>query len=552
MLGLISWAWIVYGIIVACFVFLSIAFVTYYQDRRESELLATAVTIAGLSLLFATLTLFPVDIFLVSSTVDKSTGLKKDWATPDTVYWITFIVRAVYYSCYAAIAVFSFLIIPFTYFFYEEYEEDRTTRERVAGAFKYTSFFVVISIIIVLVGLFIHPANDGKIDLDWFRNLISENIGERALSLITAILMLVGTIVFIFYTAPGMSLLPIGMIKGRRDIQTEDQEVSARLAINRENQRAITAKYANNNASMSTRDRKHLDALEMQESVLARRLRNIEETEHSWWSKLLKVVRPFEFLIGLIVLCLSILVVVSMTMTSIDKLRNSFCGAKCGYILPNTAIINPLDWILVRIERFFPVDLVLVLLIVLVFFFATVSGLLHIGVRFMWITLYKIRKAATQPQALLFGTVLMMLSLLALNYTLTMVVAPEYSHFGNQKFCNHTDNGARDCTKYPELIVPCDITAPPDICTPTVVSTLINRISLNIPLFGVIFYYAQWVFIAVFSIAFLIALFKAPQASATDEDIENLMEAEEEASLLDAAGNPRILKQRNNRSTSAV
>ena len=75
-----------------------IGFTRHYQDKHESELFATIVTILGLSLLFATLALVPVDIFLVSSTVDYSTGLKKDWANPDTVYWMTLTIQIIYYS----------------------------------------------------------------------------------------------------------------------------------------------------------------------------------------------------------------------------------------------------------------------------------------------------------------------------------------------------------------------------------------------------------------------------------------------------------------------
>jgi LMBR1 domain-containing protein 1 len=78
-----------------------IGFTRHYQDKHESELFATVITILGLSLLLATLALLPVDIFLVSSTVDYSTGLKKDWANPDAVYWMTLTIEIIYYGTYA-------------------------------------------------------------------------------------------------------------------------------------------------------------------------------------------------------------------------------------------------------------------------------------------------------------------------------------------------------------------------------------------------------------------------------------------------------------------
>lgn len=73
-------------------------------------------------------------------------------------------------------------------------------------------------------------------------------------------------------------------------------------------------------------------------------------------------------------------------------------------------------------------------LLIIYYFLATMSGLITIGVRFLWVSLYRIRKAATMPQGLLFITVLLTLSLLALNYSLTNVVAPGYAHFGSQVY----------------------------------------------------------------------------------------------------------------------
>jgi hypothetical protein len=46
----------------------------------------------------ATICLFPVDIALVSSTVDRNTGLRKHWATPERVSSIVFSLKVVYYG----------------------------------------------------------------------------------------------------------------------------------------------------------------------------------------------------------------------------------------------------------------------------------------------------------------------------------------------------------------------------------------------------------------------------------------------------------------------
>lgn len=76
-----------------------------------------------------------------------------------------------------------------------------------------------------------------------------------------------------------------------------------------------------------------------------------------------------------------------------------------------------------------------------------------------------------------------------------------------------------------------------EICTPTVSSTLIDRITLNTPFFGLIFYYSQWIFLVSFSLGFLISLFKSPnhhQHHHLDEEDQDIhQQDDEQAGLLD-------------------
>ncbi|CAG8727216.1 26347_t:CDS:2, partial [Racocetra persica] len=152
-------------------------------------------------------------------------------------------------------------------------------------------------------------------------------------------------------------------------------------------------------------------------------------------------------------------------------------------------------------------------------------GVVFIGIRFLWITLYRIRKSATPPQGLLFGSLLLMLSLLALNYTITMVVAPQYAQFGSQKYCNYVVNGVRNCTDFPNLIIPY-------ICTPTAISTFIQRITVNTPFFGVVFYYSQWAFLTILALGFVYSTIR-PQSYITLDDYDE--ESEESERLLNSS-----------------
>ncbi|KAM3578990.1 hypothetical protein VKS41_008526 [Umbelopsis sp. WA50703] len=532
--ALVGAAWAAYGIAVGVLVVFCIGFTRHYQDKHESELFATVITILGLSLLLATLALLPVDIFLVSSTVDYSTGLKKDWANPDAVYWMTLTIEIIYYVCYGLIGVFTFFVIPFTYFYYEESDDDTTPGQRTAAAMKYTSFFVAISVILLVMGLFIRTSNihHPRYDLDWFKHILTQSSAEKTVAFVLACLILVGMLVFISYTAPGLSILPFNMIKGRRRLETEEMDIEARLSECREQQRAIKLKASPE--SMSARDLRRLENLEDEERILLRRRQGVEDEEHSFWQKVAKIARPFEFIIGLILLALTLVIVVSMFLTIIDKIANSVCGSKCGYIISHPEIFNPINFIFVKLSNYFPLDYVFMILLILYFFMATMTGIITMGVRFLWVQLYRIQKRATAPQGLMCCTILLTLSLLALNYTLTAVVAPGYSHFGSQVYCNSTMDHIRNCSGKPDLIVPCDIYAPTDICTPTVVSTIIDRIIINTPFFGMFFYYSQWAFLTIFVLGFVAALFKRPRNNVDDETDEHL-DADEEQALLDDA-----------------
>ncbi|KAI7817732.1 hypothetical protein BC939DRAFT_385624, partial [Gamsiella multidivaricata] len=149
------------------------------------------------------------------------------------------------------------------------------------------------------------------------------------------------------------------------------------------------------------------------------------------------------------------------------------------------------------------------IMIILYLFLATTKGILTIGIRLLWVNLYKIRRAATQPQGLLAATMLLMLSLAGMCYSLTMSVAPDYSMFGSQQYCNHTipiGAGVRDCSDYAALIIPCHVGAPEGLCTPTVTSAIILKIILGTPVLGIAFYYAQWLFLLTFIVALVFNL----------------------------------------------
>lgn len=335
--------------------------------------------------------------------------------------------------------------------------------------------------------------------------------GERALTFALGLLITIGTFIFVLYTSSGLALLPVGFIKSAPSLSNPSFSVTtaSRLEENLERQRQLEGRCGGNLDNLGSKDRREFDSLTREERTLRRRQRLAEEANGERrglilkaWYKVAAVLRPLKFLGGLILLFVSILTWVSMLLTCIDKVSNSVCQRHCGFILGKVNIFNPFNWLFVQSAKFFPVDYGLFIFLVLFFFGSSVVGMASIGIRFLWVRVFQIRKGHTSPQALLLATILLTLITLALNYSISMIVAPQYATYGSQTFCDtisYIPFKHPDCTHHPELIKPCSETAQKVsakvICTPSVVSTFLNRIALNFPFFTIVDYWSQFVFL---------------------------------------------------------
>ncbi len=374
--------------------------------------------------------------------------------------------------------------------------------------------------------------------------------GERALSFGLGLLITVGTILFVLYTGAGMALLPVAMIKSAPALSAPDlaANTATQLESNRERQRQLEGRNEGQENGLDARDRRELEALIREERTLIRRERLAAETsgeDRHWivkaWIKVEAFFRPLKLIGGLLLMILALFVFTSMLITGVDKAKNSICGAHCGYILGHINIFQPLNWVFVKSSSVFPIDYVLFLLLVLFFFSASVVGIATAGIRFLWVTIFRIRKGRTSPQALLMATVLLTLIVLAINYSVAMVVVPQYATWGPQTYCDMSTNSLdeqADCSDHKELVKPCtELATNPsaqNVCTPSVLSTFINRVTINFPFFGVILFWAQFAFLAVYLAVFVTTLFKVPTLD--QEQIDRDLEEEEEEGLLASTG----------------
>ena len=552
--------WVVYAIAVVLLLATASLFIYLYENHRDRSPFVTSICIFAITCLLATVLLLPVDVALVSSTTSSRLGRRKDWASQDAVDNIVHTLKIVYYFLYSLDALLCLLVIPFTYFFYEEYDQvaaeegSQTFGSRFWGALKYTIVFIFLCVALFLVGFFVPVARHREgahFDLDYFKSLLTENHGERALTFGLGLLITIGTIIYCFYTGTGLALLPLDTHQvgsSRSQLRRLSASIASELEANRERQRQLEGRAQGNPDGLSSKDRRELESLIREERTLVRRERLAAEASGEGqnffmkaWIKLEAVFRPLKLVGGILLVIITLIIFASMLITGIDKAKNSICKHHCGYLLANINIFQPINWILVKSAKVFPVDYVIFLILVLLFFFASVVGLATIGIRVLWITIFRIRRGHTSPQALLVGTIMLTLITLALNYSISMIVAPQYATFGPQTYCAHPPRhpGEQpDCTNHTNHVLPCselaDNAAAKNVCTPSVVSTFLNRITVNFPFFGVVDFWAQFAFLAIFLLAFVLLLFRVPKVD--EEDLEGDAIEEEEEGLLASTG----------------
>lgn len=189
--------------------------------------------------------------------------------------------------------------------------------------------------------------------------------GERALTFSIGILITIGTILYCLYTAPGLALLPLALIKTAPRVSAPQLAATtgSQLSQNRERQRQLEQRNQGRENGLDSRDQRELEALVREERTLVRRERLAHEREGEGsnifvriWIKLGAVFRPITLLAGLLLLVIALVVFASMLITTIDKIKNSVCGASCGYLLGRTYIFQPINALFLLTSRIFPID----------------------------------------------------------------------------------------------------------------------------------------------------------------------------------------------------
>ncbi|KAG5439171.1 hypothetical protein PCANB_001470 [Pneumocystis canis] len=394
----------------------------------------------------STLCLYPVDLVLVSSKSFFSQSLLiKPWKdlTIDRL-------RLLYYLFYGLHIINLFIVLPFTYYFYDEWNEKSTIKTRIFGALRRSLFFLLFATLFI-TGFFITIVQtNSNLKIDFSQQTLIENRIKKIMLFIVGVLLLI---------AFGFTLLPLWIIKaGSKNIPTSTSDMKHALILNREKQRTIEVCYI---------DRRALQSLQREERALLRRVGFAEERKNKWLQTI-SICWSLFFLT-------SIAIVLSMTITLVGKLKNAYSRTFYNYI--NTTWVSSwfslLSSFLSRETTF------------LIFYLCATSimGIFnmktHVNFNFFKFNSYK--KKGSLLHTLLISIAILILTSFSFNYTLSEIIIPNYSHFGNQTYCNYTisnSQGIYDCVNHSEYIYSCsktnDYTAT-RFCILSILSTIIDE-----------------------------------------------------------------------------
>lgn len=150
-------------------------------------------------------------------------------------------------------------------------------------------------------------------------------------------------------------------------ISSEDLELSLRR--NQENLQYLQSQYDLSGRPWTPEDRKQRDELQREQRRLqslrqsklrtgqaSRRGRADDAEQLSCWDKCWNVLQPIRLVIAIPLLLVSLLLIVSLSITVVDKFQHSPCGASCGYTLAKTHILNPIDEAFKGLSKAFPMS----------------------------------------------------------------------------------------------------------------------------------------------------------------------------------------------------
>lgn len=338
----------------AC-VAVSVFIVWRYIDRKEKGVVPIMISTISLSLVFFCVVLIPFDVYALGS--GSQTGAGASYTSSDneealSATFLSGVIKYLYYVFFTFLIFCVFGAIPFGYFYFEESEdEDVTTKERIISALKYAVSAVLVAVVLLIIGAFVHTGSSGSdkqvVTSMWYDYVKgSGSAFVHGVGFVTSIIGLFGLAIWLVYTACGFSGLPIGLIRGKKHIADELNETQRSLEKTRQKIRDLKDKRAGN-SKFSLKAEQEYNILKQQEKIYERHADLLMNKKESRITRCLSYIKPLAIILGAILVIVSVFLLISIVITLIGKALNSTCGHKCGFAFSIPKVSNPLDIMLV-------------------------------------------------------------------------------------------------------------------------------------------------------------------------------------------------------------
>lgn len=507
--------WLLYASVALALLALSTFLVLYFQPKNAatSSLPAFAATstisaaplqisskfvnaICILALYLSLLCLFtaPIDVYLLEN------------ALPE-VHASAQALKVLYQVYFAVLALYSFVGAPLVYNYAKQTEIAHLTmrfsaKQRFGAALKRTAcFFLGFSLVMLMAVVVLLCGKPVSSDVEWLKPLlkISSDL-EMLLRLLIGILVLFGLYLWVFVASRGLASVPlVGLLMedhGNDENRTTFQDLLHENALESQataqTKETILRRYATSQ-QLSAADKDRLEQLKLREQILADR-RSVLDANLKQFTLGTRL-SCWKIPVGVLLLLLSLLLLVSLLITSLDKLLHSSYAQ--GFLLNAPAFPNPVDALLVLASRVFPLDYVLFGVLFLYFFFVAFVVLTRHGLRFVCFRMDRLQPRLTSSSTMtVVSLVMIYMAMVALFSVLTL--APQYATFGHQAYVDAATGRVKPCTLAEAAASEADARATGTLqqhCRMTQLAHFYNTLAVNVPLFGSAFFVGQLLFV---------------------------------------------------------
>ena len=456
-------------------IFISYNVVMYYRERRRNDLFSCLVT--GLSIATILLGFFaiPIDIFSIDSHDSHSLNVE--------------LVSLIYKVVVGIMVFISLIVLPCSYFYVRVRDNrsdllpGRRARSKECSIECVTTLymigFLLTVVLLMFIGMLILTGTTHDIAArsseEWIKELLKNDNRPTWTSIVrftfgcTASAGMCG---WIMYTSFGLVLVPVELCilssspspghveqerrpllgsqntsinnNGGDESSKHMKHIESELQIIRKERNSILSRLQITGRQMQRRDRERLSALEERFKTLSNRKQRMKKFERKQRVRFcekfcLEIARRCALLrvfAGVALLVLSVTIVLALTATCSDKIENS--TFQDGYEVSTAMTFwNPLDEMFVVMARYFPLDYLGLGILVLFLFYATLKGIMALGVRCLCFRIYTLRRRRTSPQTLLVVSLILIYISVAAVVSLQWII-PQYVSFGDQKSGNGT------------------------------------------------------------------------------------------------------------------